>query len=263
MPLDPYLLNPAQTKDMNDAYSSLVSTCMRSFGYDYALPAESSDPTGIGADAPTTRMDGYFGFQSMKHAEKWGFHPESGFPEVSGSPNTKATPNERVALSGTTDPHQRYGAGGQIVNKRKIPNRGCVGEAYRLLTGSVGGNPGNPDFVVKLKFATLAKGERDPRTLAVFSKWSACMKSMGYHYADPLRAAGDSAWGKTQLPSRHEIQVAVADQECRRTNNVVGIWFAVDYGYQQQAVQENLSHLTAIKNSMKAHLAAVRRALRA
>ncbi|WP_377267586.1 hypothetical protein [Peterkaempfera sp. SMS 1(5)a] len=262
MPLDPYLLNPEQEKTISNANSALISQCMRSFGYNFVLASESGDPTGIGADAPSTRMDGYFGFQSMTHAQKWGYHPEGGYPAANGAPVQHQTSSERIALSGTADPQQKEGDGGQIINHRKVPDRGCVGEARRSLTGSASGNIGNPDFVVGLKFDTLTKGVKDPRTIAVFSKWSACMKKKGYDYIDPLEAAGDSSWSEGRLPTRQEIRVAVADQECRRVNNVVGVWFSVDYEYQRQAVRQNSSRLAAIKESMMSHLSAANRVLR-
>ncbi|MFD6999470.1 hypothetical protein ACFWA5_25140 [Streptomyces mirabilis] len=261
MPLDPYLLNPQQNKTINDAYSALISRCMRRFGYSYAATTESDDPSGMGADAPSTRIDGYFGFQSMAHAQKWGYHPEGGFPETKIVPDSNQTPNERAALTGSADARKKSGSGGQTVNNQRVPYRGCLGEANHAITGSATGYIGNPDFAVQLKFDTLIKGEKDPKTLAVFAKWSACMKASGYRYTDPLKAAGDPDWNRGRLPARREIEVAVADQECRRGNNVVGVWFSVDYEYQQQAVQENLAHLTAIKNSLTAHFAAAHRAL--
>lgn len=259
MPLDPYLLDPQQTKTISEGYSTLVSRCMRRFRYDYAPPVEGADPTGIGADAPTTRMDGYFGFQTMAHAKTWGYHPETAAPEGGSSPAPR-TAGETTALTGTSDPDSKYGPGGQKINGRAVPDHGCVGEANRLLTGSVTGTAGNPDFVVSLKFDTLTKGQRDPRTRAVFTAWSTCMKGKGLTYADPLAALGDPRWSTAAGPTGAELRVAVADQECRHDTNVVGVWFAVDYGYQQDAVQLNRARLATVRSAMAAQLAAARRA---
>lgn len=237
MPLDPYLLDPAQIAALDKAQSVLVSRCMGKLGYDYPVATESADPSGMGADAPTTRVDGYFGFQSMSHARKWGYHPKGGFPEADDSAGTHLPAQESTALNG------------------------CAGQARQSLTGGSTGDLGDPDFVVRLKFDTLGEGTRDPRTLAVFAKWSACMKARGHRYADPMKASGDPAWSRTRLPGPQEIAVAVADQECRRDTNVVGVWYAVDYGYQQQAVQQNSARLAAAKAQTAAHLAAADRVL--
>ncbi|MCA1220753.1 hypothetical protein, partial [Streptomyces sp. 8L] len=260
MPLDPYLLDPRQTRTIDAAYTTLVSRCMRRFGYAYAQPGGNTDPTGIGADAPTTRMDGYFGFQTMAHAKTWGYHPE-GTSAQGGGQAPPRTATENTALTGTSDPHSKNGPGGQDVHGRTVPDHGCVGEANRLLTGSVTGTTGNPDFVVSLKFDTLSKGRQDPRTRAVFAAWSHCMKDKGFTYTDPLAAAGDPRWSTAAGPTGEELRVAVADQECRGDTNVVGVWFAVDYGYQREAVQHNRARLATVRSAMAAHLAAARRAV--
>lgn len=264
MPLDPYLLNPKQSRTISQASATLVSRCMRRLRFDYAPPVASGDTTGIGADAPTTRVDGYFGFQTMAHAKTWGYHAEGEASQAGAAAGAQApslTAGENTALTGTSDPNRKNGPGGMAVNGRTVPDHGCVGEANRLLTGSVTGSAGNPDFVVSLKFDTLAKGQQDPRTRAVFASWSDCMQRKGHPYADPLAATGDPRWSSAPVPSAEELRVAVADQECRRDTNVVGVWFTVDHGYQQAAVRQHSARLATARRAMTDHLAAAEKAL--
>ncbi|MFJ6655930.1 hypothetical protein ACIQNG_06120 [Streptomyces sp. NPDC091377] len=250
MPLDTYLLNPEQRQTLENAYAGLVSDCMKRFGFDYTVPrAAAEQRTG---DAPTTRTDGRFGVQSTEQAEKWGYHPVGGIPEQPDGPwgnrGQKMTAVMQTAERGSDDPEEeKFGSGGQVINGQTVPDHGCVGEARKKLTGSVDGSVGDPQTSTDLKLDTLAKAQQDARTRAVFAEWSTCMKGKGFDYADPLAANGDERWVRTPQPTRHEIQVATADQECRAKHNVVGVWFAVDHAYQERAVEQNAEALSEAK----------------
>ncbi|WP_155056297.1 hypothetical protein [Streptomyces blattellae] len=258
MPLDTYLLNPEQTETIDNAYAGLVSDCMRRFGFDYTPPR--AEPANSSEDAPTTRIDGRFGPQSAETAQKWGYHPEGGVTEEDSGPwagsGQKMTAAMQTAERGSSDPKEKFGPGGQVINGETVPEHGCVGEAQKKLTGSVDGNMGDAKAATDLKFDTLTKAQQDERTRAVFARWSTCMAEKGFDYADPLEALGDEEWAKTPQPTQHEIQVATADQECRGTHNVVGVWFAVDFAYQEQAVEQNTEVLAEVKQGIDALLKA-------
>jgi hypothetical protein len=262
MPLDTFLLNPEQQKTLGDAYAGLVSDCMKRFGFAYTPPREQEQRS---ADAPTTRVDGRFGTQSAGQAEKWGYHSEGGVSEEDRGPwggaGQKMTAAMQTAERGSDDPKEKFGPGGQVVNGETVPDHGCVGEARKKLTGSVDGALADAELATDLKFDTLTKAQQDARTRAVFAKWSTCMKGKGFDYADPLAANGDQEWAKTPQPTRHEIRVATADQECRTEHNVVGVWFAVDYAYQERAVERNAEALAGVKKDIDRILKAAATAL--
>ncbi|MFE2041972.1 hypothetical protein ACFXAZ_13775 [Streptomyces sp. NPDC059477] len=257
MPLDTYLLNPEQRETLDNAYAALVSDCMARFGFDYSVPQAEEQDSG---DAPTTRTDGRFGLQSAEQAEQWGYHPVGGVTEEDDSPwvdeGQKLTAEMQTAERGSDDPKEKFGPGGQVINGETVPDQGCVGEARKKLTGSVDGSVGDPQTSTDLKLDTLVKAQQDSRTRAVFAKWSTCMKGKGFDYADPLKAGDDEQWAGTPQPTRQEIQVATADQECRAEHNVVGVWFAVDYAYQEQAVEQNAEALNEAKADIDAMLKA-------
>ncbi|NEB11466.1 hypothetical protein G3I32_21915 [Streptomyces coelicoflavus] len=263
MPLDTFLLNPEQSQTVDNAYAGLVSDCMKRFGFDYTPPRNQGAQRS--GDAPTTRIDGRFGVQSVEDAEKWGYHPAGGAGEEADSPwgnkGQKMTAAMQTAERGSDDPKEKFGPGGQVVNGESVPDHGCVGEARKKLTGSVEGNLADAKLATDLKFDTLVKAQQDERTRAVFAKWSSCMKQKGFDYADPLEANGDEKWAKTPQPTRHEIQVATADQDCRARHNVVGIWFAVDYAYQERAVERNAEALADVKKDTESLLKAAADAL--
>jgi hypothetical protein len=258
MPLDTYLLNPEQSETLDNAYAGLVSDCMKRFGFDYTPPRSGTASTS--SDAPTTRIDGRFGPQSAEKAEKWGYHPVGGLTGEEDSPwgnkGQKMTASMQTAERGSDDPKEKFGSGGQVINGQTVPDHGCVGEAQKKLTGSVNGNRGDAELATDLKFDTLVKAQQDARTRAVFAKWSTCMKEQGFDYADPLKPLDDEQWSKTPQPTRHEIQVATADQECRAKHNVVGVWFAVDYAYQERAVEQNAEALADVKKDIDSMLKA-------
>ncbi|MBD0841161.1 MULTISPECIES: hypothetical protein [unclassified Streptomyces] len=249
MPLDTYLLNPEQSETIDNAYRGIVSDCMKRFGFDYTL---SQDPDSGYGDSPTTRIDGRFGRQSAEDAEKWGYHSVGSDTGEDSNPwgGPKLTAGMQTAMNGSSDPKQKFGPGGQVINGEKVPDHGCVGEARKKLTGSVNGNTVDAKLATDLKFDTLTKAQQDKRTRAVFAKWSTCMKGKGFDYADPIEANGDEEWSKTPQPTQHEIQVATADQDCRKKHNVVGVWFAVDYAYQEQAVEQNAEALADVRNGI-------------
>ncbi|MFD9130521.1 hypothetical protein [Kitasatospora sp. NPDC059571] len=260
LPLDGYLLAPDQLLTVEKAQARLISGCMARFGFDYTPPAPALP--GRDSDAPTTRIDGRYGRQSAALLAKWGYHPEGGAPAAADSQTQPPmSPAMTVAARGTSDPKQRFGPGGQTVNGLKVPDHGCVGEAAVRLTGSVDGQLGDAKTASDLKFGTLEAARVDPRTQAVFAKWSQCMRAAGLDYADPLAAMSDKEWSRTPLPTPHELQVATADAGCRHRENVVGVWYAVDAAYQQQAIAEHAPAMADAKAALAAQLKAATQAL--
>jgi hypothetical protein len=261
LPLDAYLLTGDQLEVLTKAQNSLVSQCMKRFGLTYSLPSVTGQ---LNDDGPKTRIDGRYGPQNAQRAAQWGYHPEGGAPKRDGvpwgKPGGQETPEAMTALRGTSDKAKKYGPGGQKINGRKVPDHGCLGEAARTLTGKADGSIGDHQLAIDLKFQTLERSLQDERTQAVFRKWSACMKERGFSYKDPLDALGDKAWSKTPMPTQREIQVATADSECRKEHNVVGVWYAVDYAYQEQAVDKNAEVLDSVGKSIEARMKAAAQA---
>ncbi|WP_052391100.1 hypothetical protein [Streptomyces sp. NRRL B-24484] len=257
LPLDAYLLNPKQAAAVAEAQQALVTRCMKRFGFTYSPPAQADEPRD--SDAPTSRVDGRYGHQSAALMAKWGYHPEGGIrvtPDGTGGGGWSTTPEMAAAERGVSDPKQRLGPGGQVVNGQKVPAHGCVGESVKQLTGSVDGRVGDAQTVDDIKFATLKNSQEDARTRAVFAAWSQCMKAGGYDYPDPLAAVGDPRWRQTALPTAHEVQVATADAACRAKYNVVGVWYAVDYAYQEQAIKDNAPAMAAAKAALETQVRA-------
>jgi hypothetical protein len=262
LPLDAYLMNPDQESTLSRAQQELLSRCMKRFGVTYTPVLSPLQPRD--SDAPTTRMDGRYGHQNAVLMAKWGYHPVGGLRTNSASQGTRSettTPDMGIVASGSSDPAQMFGPGGQVVNGQVVPDHGCIGERNKQLTGAVDGWLGDAQIATHLKLETLADSQKDPRTKAVFAKWSTCMKNSGYDYPDPIAALGDPEWRKSLLPTQRELQVATADATCRKKYNVVGVWYSVDFAYQKQAIKDNAAAMAAAKASIEAQVRAATRAL--
>ncbi|MFC7218657.1 hypothetical protein ACFQLX_10830 [Streptomyces polyrhachis] len=254
LPLDPYLLDPAEQEKLSSAYRALVGRCMKRFGLTYQAPQLPRQPQSEG---PATRVDGRFGPQSASLAARWGYHPPGGPPKQSkgawASDLQNLPPDYELVLSGSDG----RGAEGtkSAVNGQPVPKGGCDQEARQQIAGSTKPRESvDAKIADDLKFATLVKAQQDERTRAVFAKWSACMADRGYQYADPIAVAKDEKWTTTPQPTAQEIQIAVADQDCRTKHNVVGIWFAVDEAYQRQAVEDNAEALAEVLKENESQL---------
>lgn len=105
----------------------------------------------------------------------------------------------------------------------------------------------DPQIAVNVNLQTMYDARQDERTKSVFTKWSLCMKDRGFNYKDPLASISDTEWQKSSKPTAHELKVATADAACRHKENVVGIWYAVDYAYEEQALAANAASMAKVK----------------
>lgn len=250
LPLDQYLMNPDQESKVTEAQQVLLSSCVRRFGLTYeSMPSSHRRDS----DAPVVRVDGRYGHQSATLMEKWGYHPEGGSPFDSPS-WPSVSPELATVESGSSDRTQKFGPGGQLVNGQSVPDHGCIGDGIKRLTSSLSGTVGDAKISNDLKLQTLKESQSDPRTQAVFAEWSKCMKDGGFDYPDPVAALSDPEWRKTSLPGQRELRVATTDAACRHKYNVVGIWYSVDFAYQEQAVKQNAEALAAAKASIEAQV---------
>ncbi|MCF0077435.1 hypothetical protein [Streptomyces lomondensis] len=251
LPLDKYLVNPEQQSIITKAYARLVSDCMARFGFEYKIPTPQERRD---SDAPTTRVSGHYGHQNSALMAKWGYHPEGGVPvSQSGAADSipKVTAKQRVAERGTSDPRQSFGPGGQVIRGRTVPNHGCIGAATERVTGTVDGELLDPQIAVNINLETMYAARQDERTRSVFVKWSLCMKNKGLNYKDPLAAISDPEWQKSLKPTAHELKVATADAACRHKENVVGVWYAVDYAYEKQALAANVAAMAKVRADLE------------
>lgn len=150
---------------------------------------------------------------------------------------------QKAAYTGTGDPD---------LAGRSIPQGGCATEAQRRLTQ---GAP-SVDGAVAIDIAN-ASGERalaDSRVVAVTTAWSDCMNGKGYRYPSPYEARDDPRWNPEgddhavrSTSGEAEIRTAVADLECRRQVNYLGVRLAVISAYQAREITARESLFAQLK----------------
>ncbi len=135
-------------------------------------------------------------------------------------------------------------SGGGIFNGKTIPDGACFGAAQRQVEGTT--DVSMPD---QLSFDSWTAAKSDSRVVAAFAKWSRCMAASGYHYSTPMEANNDPQWSGEKA-SAAEIAVAVADVNCKKTTNLVGVRMAVDAAYQRRAIGQHGVELNAIRAAL-------------
>ena len=65
-----------------------------------------------------------------------------------------------------------------------------------------------------------------------------------YHYASPSQLEGHH-WKSP--PNKAEIKTAVADVTCKAQVNLLNTWLAVEAGYQQALIGQNLATLSQLQ----------------
>jgi hypothetical protein len=120
---------------------------------------------------------------------------------------------------------------------------------------------GTAALVEQINDQSFADSMKTPAVQAVFRSWSSCMQAKGFHYATPMDAVNDKAFGgATATPA--ELQTAQADVACKQQTNVVGVWFAAEADRQHALMAPHAGELRTIKIQMGDQAAVVADVLR-
>lgn len=253
LPLAAFSLTLEEGRLLNRAESLLASRCAKRFGVTYGDPRAS----GAGNPGPVSLTDRRYGVADTEQAAAHGY--DFGSPE-SKSNGTGAKEQSPAAQEGTdeldaTAQTVMTGDGQAHVNGLKVPMDGCEGEAREALARTA-----PPSAYQNLPSALISEGfsrsKSDSRVLAVLASWSQCMKDKGFDYNDPLDAVGDPRF--TTGTTRTETDTAEADVACKRSTNLVGIWFAVESAYEERLIAENRPKLEEVRRADQRRLAAAR-----
>jgi hypothetical protein len=227
--LDDYLLSPAELRELSAARVFLIRRCMTAAGLDYPSRADSV-PKG-----PRTWNERRYGVTDPDLAAVDGYGLGDREP-VGGKPAPGLDAEHRAALDGP---------------------RGCAvraGEEQRR------GDPElDRDLPRRLTAESFARSRRDPAVVEAVGEWSDCMRASGFRYADPLAPPADSRFAGPGEPDEAELATAVADVECKRRTNLVGVWFAAESVIQDGLVAGNRAELRRIRQANDAELALSRR----
>ncbi|WP_322759047.1 hypothetical protein [Frankia sp. Cr2] len=236
LPVEDYLPTREQNDRLAEANLVLIQRCMARFGIAYDVKQVPARDYG-----PISLTDRRYGITDAELARTAGYGLGPRDPARQLAPDK---PN--IGADGET---VLSGQGRSVVNGLAVPAGGCIAETDRTLNQSV---PATADLrkgnIAQLR--SFEESEADSRVRAVFAAWSACMSESGYHYTDPLAAAGDPAF--TAPPSPAQLSAALADITCKARTNVVGVWFTVDSAYQRRAIDADHSGFTGTRAAIAA-----------
>lgn len=263
LPIEAYLLPPRLSVTYDRIRGTLIHDCMRDHGHPYPAPPRSgSDQRAVDA---YTVMYRRYGVTDPAAVRTWGYRRPR---PAAGAPPAAAT---GVRLSDFTPAAQRVLLGrdpetGKPVRSqdgRTVPAGGCVGAANHELgdeaTSPQGPQTGPGELVAAIKHDSFEASRTDPRVSAVFAAWSACMKSQGYRLSDPMHASDRLPKPADGRPGRTEIAQATADVTCKARTNLVGVWFAVESGYQNAAIREHGAALARVRTQLDDEAGRLRR----
>ncbi|MET0132896.1 MAG: hypothetical protein ABW215_04805, partial [Kibdelosporangium sp.] len=236
LPVQDYLATAEQNELFARARLKLVQDCMKRFGVDYPAEPVTADQYG-----PRSLTDRRYGITDAELARTSGYGLGARDPGLQKRP-----PRPDIDAAGET---VLTGAGQSVVNGDPVPAGGCLGEADRTLSASV---PTGTDVELgrRLQLQSFDAAKQDSRVRAVFRAWSDCMAQHGYHYADPLAAAGDPTF--TGVPTAAQIAVATTDIACKSATNLVGVWFTVETAYQKRQIEQDPAGFAAVRQALAA-----------
>jgi hypothetical protein len=231
LPLEAYEETYPQAATMQRALFLLEDRCMSGFGFTYTPQTATPTPL-LSYDA--SNMTRRYGISDLAEAEASGY--SVALPPAP-SQSVLASDENRV-LTGSPTPGRPEPSPPGTYRGTRIPAGGCVGQAQHTL-----GVTSDQPLAVQLDHQSLDASLRDPTVATAIDQWSACMKRDGFTVADPLHAPLVAAQRGAQPGSQLDRTVAADDVSCKRTVNLIAIWFTVESKIQRAYIADHLAQL--------------------
>ncbi|MFI9364379.1 hypothetical protein ACIG5E_25495 [Kitasatospora sp. NPDC053057] len=230
LPIEQYVLTPAEDTQLNHAMWVLAAACAQHHGFDFQAPpalthqrSGSEVPRRYGPADPATA--------------KYGYHS----PPV--AEQDKMPPDVLASLP----------------DAERATVYSCRKDAETQLTG--GAAFAAASIGDQINSASYKKATADDRVKAAFAAWSGCMKTAGYDYATPIDAYNDPHWQGSPTADQRELATVQADIDCKQRTNLIGIWYSVDAAYQQQQIQAHQAELDRDRTNEQHQLGEARKVL--
>ncbi|MFI9783592.1 hypothetical protein ACIHEI_08825 [Kitasatospora sp. NPDC051984] len=247
LPVEQYLLTPAQLAQLDYAIGLLTQDCMKRFQFSLDIPAELTHQR-TGSQIPRR-----YGPSDLSEAQQYGYHsrPDEDRDLAKVPPPEDLPAAEQFVLTGNTN--TAANSAPTLSGGLDIPPGGCRGAAVREIGGGAGSYAGS-ELAQQIGDTSFMRAKSDDRVTAVNSAWSACMKTHGYAYQTPMDAFSDSQWKGSQMASQLELSVATADVTCKQQTNLIGVWYSVESAFQQQQIQKHAEQLAQDQSRMQQEL---------
>lgn len=242
LPLEEFQVGDQARTTISLARQLLIADCMKRFGFAYALTQNSPPSTA-------SLLARRYGIADATAAAKWGYGGPPDATALQAKPRRSIDPAQALVLTGWPNGQGKPGMTppqGQKVGGVEVPQGGCVGEAGRRLTGDDSGVLGDDPLVRDIDASAYSKAETDSRVTEMQAQWSSCMQEKGYHFPHSLAVVDSITRTGGDAPPA-EVQLALADVECKGRTNYIGVWFSVESAYQKALIEKNFHALTAIR----------------
>ncbi|MFI1106202.1 hypothetical protein [Streptomyces melanogenes] len=262
LPLIRYQPTTEQARTIRQARETLIEQCARRYGITLT-PDPELPPLG-----PKNQMDWRYGIHERDLTERRGYQvddkQQARYDAALQAQSSRPRPprDTPVVVNGTKLPPEALAATSAdaqkgIVAGKPVPDGGCSGEANRALGTST---QGFAPLVDRLMNASYPQSMKEPDVKDVFARWSACMRARGFSYSAPMDANDDPAFRASPSGvSRHEIDTALADLDCRTTHRVAEVWHGAEARIQAHAVTENASDLATARRDLDHTVAVAQR----
>ena len=238
LPLDDFALTGAQSSELYYLSLLFMKTCMTGERFRY-LPDLNPAEVAIGAKITAELDSRLWGITDLVAAREYGYH----LPPWTNGPGVPQT------------------VGGMSVAERQAYGQCRTRTLQELAADTLSQTS---QLVAGLQEDSWNLAESSSGMRAAFARWSACMKTHGYSYPDPIQAAADArlANPKTGAPlavTGPEIKTAVADIDCKRSTGLLGVAYSVEAAIQNRLIRQYASELAGIKAQVHAQAAELAR----
>ncbi|WP_329381721.1 hypothetical protein [Streptomyces sp. NBC_01716] len=266
LPLARYEFSDSDTERLTRAQARVAQRCMADFGFtdfplDPALPRSVNTVGGAVGMLVAVAMSTPFGELDLDEARRFGYgwDPKSSDGGQGKKDRAMTDAEYRVFYNADRAP-------GLTVKGHEVPGTGCYGKASTGLTKGVENTTRMWTYTSGRAGALAKKALKDPEVSEALRTWSTCVEDKGSaRYEDREAAFHDKAWhrgddGNTRRTQR-ERTTAVADIECAREHNTVGVWWAGSARSQTADVKSHRAAYEAVRRDQDVVRANVRRAL--
>ncbi|MFD8384376.1 hypothetical protein ACFV2X_38640 [Streptomyces sp. NPDC059679] len=262
LPLDRYRLDTEESKRFGKAQRLLAQRCMIRLGFtdfpaDPKPPASSASTTAKGLII--TALPTSLGAFDLDHAKRWGYGWEPRLRKALEPTGRAMTQAEFAALYGMS-------SNGATPKGSKSSERGCSGRANNQLLKGVADSRRMWTFPATHDADLQKAVKKDRQVRRAFATWSKCVVDKGgKRFADPMAAYSDKGWRRGEdgntPQTRREVATAVADVECKREHNTLGVWWAALAKRQRADIQRHEDTYAAVRSDVEVLRGNIRKAL--
>ncbi|MDT0318823.1 hypothetical protein [Streptomyces millisiae] len=240
LPINIYIPTTAEENAIAQARAILIDRCMRRFGLSFPRPpANLSDARVL--DVGVYGNKRRYGVSDASVAQRYGYH----LPSMVAGTRSGATSGAEEDRMHESEEFRTVLAGGPdgerlTVNGEEVPPGGCGQEATTEVE-EIGGFSYS-QVAAEIKADSYERSRTDADVISAFAEWAQCMAEAGYEVSVPV--GEDPAFDLNDpRVSEAEIDMAMADVNCKEETDLIGIWSRTESRYQTDQIAEHEGEL--------------------